>query len=130
MVTRHTVLDLTRLSPVLPRVATPRNHWRCQVPFPAVCCVLSGATCGFGLPRLMTGRAEHCCTVPICASWPAFSVGLHTDPWGPAALVFSHLVTSALLVMSLDELYKDLVNATKLIRLLCTAVLNVVHFIQ
>lgn len=46
------------------------------------------------------------------------------------ALISSHFVTSALLVMSLDELYKDLVNATKLIRLLCTAVLNVAHFIQ
>ena len=94
MVTRHTVSDLTRLSPVLPRVATPWGHWHCQVQF-------SGATCGFSLPRLVTKRAEHCFTVPVCASWPEFSVGSHTDLWGPVALVFSHLVTSALLGMSL-----------------------------
>lgn len=56
--------------------------------------------------------------------------GLKHIPGGPVALISSHFVTSALLVMSLDELYKDLVNATKLIRLLCTAVLNVAHFIQ
>ena len=35
------------------------------------------------------------------------------DPWGPVVSVFSHFVTFAILMVSLDEFYKDLLSVIK-----------------